>query len=304
MVEVLQKGLMTLPVSSARHKLERYGVPTGGPMDICSCTLSNRLVGNMDTDHVLEATMILPNLRFMDNRALAIVGGSCEPVLMREGRKLPVPVNQTVFVQAGDVLIGGPLQTGFRSYLSVSGGFLCSDQRQSPLNSGDFLPLGESTSSLFYPSIVRNFCSMPNKEAVLRVTDGVHANQFTRASLALFHSESYTYTPQSDRMGIRFSGKALEFLSEYDGNILSEGVIPGDIQVTSAGLPILMMSECQTVGGYAKIAHVISADLPIAAQLRPGTQVRFVPITLPEAQAAWRKLQYHMDTSLEPYVLS
>lgn len=297
MVEVLQKGFLTLPVSSAHHGLERYGVPAGGPMDICRCTLANRLVGNSDTDHVLEATMILPNLRFLDHRAIAIVGGRCNPVLIRNGNELPVPANQTVFVQAGDVLIGGSLQTGFRSYLSVSGGFLCPKQRTTPLNNGDCLQLGTPVNSI-KPFIANGFCNMPNNDAILRVTEGVHANQFTRASLSLFHSESYTYTPQSDRMGIRFSGKVLEFLDEYDGNILSEGVIPGDIQVTSAGLPILMMADCQTVGGYTKIAHVISADLPIAAQLRPGAQVRFVLVMIPEAQAAWRKLQYQMETCL------
>ena len=86
-------------------------------------------------------------------------------------------------------------------------------------------------------------------------------------------------------MGIRLSGEAVSFASGHDGNILSEGILMGDIQIPSSGQPILLMADCQTVGGYAKIAHVITADLPVAAQLRPGSKIRFRRVDVYEAQA-------------------
>ena len=101
-------------------------------------------------------------------------------------------------------------------------------------------------------------------------------------------------------MGIRFEGPAVEFGPGRDGNIISEGVLPGDIQITSAGLPILMMADCQTVGGYAKIAHVITADLPAAAQLRPGSRVLFKAVPVREAQELLRAQRREADSCIAP----
>lgn len=298
MIEVLRKGLLTLPVSCARQGLECYGISDSGPMDVCRCILANRLVGNLDTAEVLECTLQLPDLRFSEERCFSVVGGACEPKLLRGDAQIPVPMNQTALANAGDVLIGGQLQTGFRAYISVSGGFLRSDCRPKPLEEGMVLQVGPATAPQYYT--LNGFGEMPPNAAMLHVTEGVHADQFTAKGCALFYSQSYTYTAQSDRMGIRFSGKPLEFSPSCSGNILSEGVIAGDIQITSGGLPILMMAGCQTVGGYTKIANVISADLPLAAQLRPGSQVRFRQVMIPDAQAAWRRLRYTMDTCLVP----
>ena len=100
-------------------------------------------------------------------------------------------------------------------------------------------------------------------------------------------------------MGIRFEGNAISFAPEKDGNIISEGMMPGDIQVASDGKPILMMEDCQTVGGYAKIAHLTSADLPVAAQLRPGDHVRFRFVSVEEAQKAFRKMIRELNTAIE-----
>lgn len=222
------------------------------------------------------------------------MGGICNPVLERGGSRQRVLMNQTVFARTGDILTGGPLQTGLRAYVSISGGFLCRDLNPAPLNSGDALYAGGNRASTRFYIRQLPIC-IPGG-----VTEGVHVEQICPDALNLFYHSLYTYQPQSDRMGIRFSGNAVMFLAPHDGNILSEGVIPGDIQITTAGQPILMMADCQTIGGYAKIGHVISADLPIAAQLRPGARVRFLPVLLPEAQAAWRKLQHFMSSCLSP----
>lgn len=292
MLEILHKGFLTLPVSGRRHGLERFGVPSTGPLDRCRYILSNRLAGNPDDAAALEASMIFPSIRFHDRRHIAIVGGAHNLRLRRDGRELPVPLGQTLPVQAGDELAGGPLETGSRAYLAVSGGI--PDARWAPLSSGDRLELGEDV-----PPVLRRMAAdplvMPGQEAVLRVLEGVHSGQFSPEGTAAFCRGPYLYTPQSDRMGVRFSGEAVAFAPGRDGNILSEGTLPGDIQVPASGQPILMLEACQTVGGYAKIAHVVTADLSAAAQLRPGALVRFRMVSLPEAQAAWRRLWYQMS---------
>ncbi len=298
MIEILDKGFLTMPVSDTRHGLERYGVPGGGPMDCCSYTLANRLVGNADHAVALEATMVIPRIRFCDDRAFAIVGGQCETALRRNGQSLPVAEGETVFAKAGDELTGGALQTGCRAYLAVAGGIRDTSIRTQPLHTGDRLELGDNT-AISRMSIQKMPFTMPGREVTLRVIEGVHTRQFSPEGLKAFYGSDYIYTPQSDRMGIRLHGAAITFASGSDGNIISEGMMPGDIQVTSSGQPILMMADCQTVGGYAKIGHVISADLPIAAQLRPGARIRFKEVLLPEAQAAWRKLWYQMECHLQ-----
>lgn len=296
MIEILDKGFFTLAVSGERRCLERFGVPSAGPLDRCRCLLANRLVGNPDNAGALEAVMTVPRLRFLDSRSFALTGGPCGPRLLRNGQELPVPMGEAVLAQTGDELTGDLLQAGSRVYLAVSGGI--EDASGQPVCPGDRLKLGEGTA----PALRRMTADplvLPGQEAVLRVTEGVHAGHFSPEGLAAFYQGPYVCSPQSDRMGIRFSGEAAAFAPGRDGNILSEGMLPGDIQVTSAGQPILMLEACQTVGGYAKIAHVITADLPVAAQLRPGAAVRFRLVSLPEAQAAWRKLWYKMSCCIE-----
>lgn len=296
MIEILEKGLLTLPVSSARHHLERYGVPRTGPLDTCRYTLANRLVGNPDDAWALEASMLVPGVLFHEAHIFAVVGGECGLFLEREGRRIPVPVGKAAAAQAGDKLTGGSLRRGFRAYLAVAGGL--QSPSRAPVSAGDRLPVGPAASGPLR-AIVEEPLALPGQDAVLRVVEGVHAGHFSREGLAAFYGGPYVYTPQSDRMGVRFAGDAVGFAPGRDGNIISEGTLPGDIQVPASGQPLLMLEACQTVGGYAKIAHVIAADLPVAAQLVPGAQARFRMVTVPEAQAAWRRLWYQMGRCLD-----
>ena len=297
MIEIIDKGFWTIPVSGTRHGMERFGVPRGGPMDLCRCVLANRLAGNSDDAWALEAVMVFPSVRFLDDRAFAVVSGDCELQLKRGGQTLTIPLGEMIWARAGDELRGSPLKNGFRGYLAVSGGLAVSTARPQPLRPGACLPLGSSEPPAFR-RLIRDPSPLPGGEPELRVLEGVHAERFSPEGLATFYHSPYVCTSQSDRMGLRLSGAPIAFCPGADGNILSEGMMPGDIQVASDGQPILMMADCQTVGGYAKIAHVIGADLPTAAQLRPGTKVRFREVIMPEAQAAWRKLWRQMELCL------
>lgn len=297
-MEVLNKGFLTLPVCAKRHGRERSGVAQGGPMDPVSYTLANRLVGNCADAAALEFCLAMPSLRFLDSCTFALVGGDCRAVLQRDGESIPVPMGQTVMAREGDLLTGGMLQSGFRAYLAVSGGLKGIPLRSSPLHTGDRLSLHPAAPSSIL-RLSRLPFSFPKDPAVIRVTPGVHAGHFSREGLETFCSRLYTYTPQSDRMGIRFDGPRIAFASGYDGNIISEGMLPGDIQITSEGLPILMTADCQTVGGYAKIAHVITADLPVVAQLRPGSKVLFRAISVRDAQKVLRAQSEELEHCIE-----
>ncbi len=298
-MEILNKGLLTLPVCAARHGRERSGVPQGGPMDPLSCLLANRLAGNSGGAAALEICLSMPTIRFLEQRSFALTGGDCGAILQRDGQEIPVPMGQTVLAKAGDILTGGMLRSGFRAYLAVSGGLLGIPLRSSPVRTGDRLAAGSSRP--YRPlRLLHNPAVFPGNQAVIRVTPGVHAGHFSRAGLDTFCRSLYTYSTRSDRMGIRFEGPTVEFGPGRDGNIISEGVLPGDIQITSAGLPILMMADCQTVGGYAKIAHVITADLPAAAQLRPGSRVLFKAVPVWEAQELLRAQRREADSCIAP----
>lgn len=295
MIEITKKGFLTLPVTTKRHFLECLGVSTGGPMDFVRCMLANRLVGNTDDACVLESAFLLPGLRFTDCRAFAVVGGVDALSLLHNGQKKILPANQTILVEPGDELLSGQITGGMRAYLAVSGGIQMNAVRPKPIADGDRLALA-SGSDPWYGKPKKALFPLPMGETVLRVVSGVQAEHFSSAGLKTFYEEAFCYTPQSDRMGIRFSGPVLSFAEGYTGNILSEGTMMGDIQVPASGQPILLMADCQTSGGYAKIAHVITADLPVAAQLRPGDRVRFREISVFEAQALLHRLVRKLDT--------
>lgn len=299
LIEVLEKGFLTFPVSGFRHGLERFGLPRGGPMDSCRAILANRLVGNDDSAGTLEMTLLPPRLLFLVPRMFAVVGGVENLSILRDGQKISVDPGSSIQALSGDELTIGPIRTGLRAYLAVSGGILSTELRPKPLVNGMRLSLG-TVSRAICPSVLNLPASLSAERLLLRVTAGVQRDSFNKSSWSAFYGAAYRCTAQSDRMGIRLSGAAVPFAPNRDGNIISEGMMPGDIQITSAGQPILMTADCQTVGGYAKIAHVIQADLPAVAQLRPGMTIRFRLVSVREAQDSWRKLWTELDQAILP----
>src|SRR4029077_10097038 len=118
-----------------------------------------------------------------------------------------------------------------------------------------------------------NWSSTARREPILRYIRGADADRCVPAALEIFSGERFVVSPDSDRMGVRLDGPTLERTNDVD--LLSEAVAPGTVQVPPSGSPILLLNDCQTIGGYPKIAHVITVDLGIAAQLRPGDRIRF-----------------------------
>ncbi len=294
MIEIVKKGFLTIPVSAKRHLLERFGVPTGGPADWLLYTLANRLAGNPDDACALEATMVLPQLRFHEDGAIAVAGEIEGLTLLRGGQAIAVPVNSTVPVQTGDELLSVPLTRGMRAYLAITGGIRYDALHAAGVSDGQMLPT-ERRGPVVLRSADALPIRMPGDEAELRVIAGVQRDLFSEEGETAFYGSAYTYTPDSSRMGVRLSGPAVAFATGFDGNILSEGMLSGDVQIPASGQPILMLADCPATGGYAKIAHVIAADLPLAAQLRPGARLRFRQTDVAWAHVALKRLLMRLE---------
>ncbi|MBO4562646.1 MAG: biotin-dependent carboxyltransferase family protein [Clostridia bacterium] len=298
MIRITDGGSYTLPVTARRHFLEPMGMPTGGPMDRVRALLANRLIDAPDDAALLEAAFALPGMVFTSPAAIAVTGGAEAVKLIRKGKEISFPCGETIYVEAGDELVSAPIERGMRAYIAFSGGLELDGVRQKPVKKGDSLSCGEarlpSPKKLAYDPL-----PYPEGRAVLRVIEGVQSDHFSREGVGAFFGGEYAYTPQSDRMGIRLSGPSVGFGEGRDGNIISEGMMPGDIQIPPNGQPIIMTADCQTTGGYAKIAHVIEADLPLAAQLRPGDKLMFRRVLVADAHIAMRKLLMKIDGAVE-----
>jgi antagonist of KipI len=286
-------------------------------MDCDSLKLANALVGNSLDQAGLEITLRGPTLLFQCDTLLALTGAQFSARLTIGGHELPCPLNRPVLLHAGDRLsIDQPLH-GFRAYLAIAGGidvvptlgsrctYLAAAMggfQGRALKKGDSLRLGGDAHELAharFDQLDRDSTtadtqlhsvrwsvaprSLPRDEpTVVRFVDGRHRHFFTSEALAAFETQSYSISPQSNRMGYRMLGGQLDRLQ--NGDILSEPTALGTVQVPANGLPIVLMADHQTTGGYAKIAEVITADIGRLAQLRPGQEVRFVRCILADAR--------------------
>jgi len=302
MITVLQPGLYTTIQDAGRTGYQRFGVPVAGAMDPFSAKLANVLLGNEQGAAVLEFTALGPTLRFEQDTFFALTGADFSPKLNGQW----IRSNAAGFAPAGSVLALGSADGGFRGYLAVLGGFDAARVMGSrstyvkaglggvegrPLRKEDKLSVIASDripGQLEWRSIRKE--NMPfyrtNDTAVVRVVPGPQDDHFSAEGLDAFFSQPYTVTGESDRMGYRLEGALIPRAAGKEGNIISDGVAFGSIQVPDSQLPIVMMADRQTTGGYPKLGTVISADLCRMAQLRAGEKVRFVKVTLEEAHRA------------------
>ena len=277
-LRVRDAGLLSLLVDCGRAKSRHLGVPLGGAADRAALALGNALIGNAPNAVALEITLSGPTLEALQPAACVVFGA---PFLSTVNGR-PIAPGTTFTLEPGDRLrIGGTL-SGARGYLCLAGGFdapqvLGSRSALEPLRAGDELLC---RASRIEPRSLP-FVSLPGKEGrTLRVLVGPQRDWFGTDS---FFAQDYEVTPASNRMGIRLKGVPL---TRRPGELISEAVAPGAVQVTNDGLPVVLGVDGQTIGGYPKIAHVIRADLDLLAQLRPGDRGRFVCVTVEEAETA------------------
>jgi antagonist of KipI len=295
-----------------REGFRAYGVPLSGPMDPLSHRLANLLCGNADQAVVLEITLHGLILLFDQDALIALCGGGSAPMLNGE----PVGCFRPLFVRQGSLLEFKPSSAGCRMYLAMAGGFEATEMMGSCATyvpagigglNGRYLGKGDqlfrkSSPGLESSRIISNidkatpkrisvswgsnpFSYLLEEDVLLRFLPGPEWEQFSSCSRDLFLSGSFEISDRSDRMGYQLSGARL---THNNREMLSTGVSVGTVQVTHGGLPIILMADGQTTGGYPRIAQIISADIPKCGQCRPGTFVRFKSISEKEALALHR----------------
>ena len=295
----LRAGFLTSVQDLGRTGFREFGVSTSGALDLFALRVANLLVGNDEDAAGLEITLGGLQLRFEDDRTVAWCGGEFGVQL----GSTTLPAGHACLVSAGDELKFGPAKVGCRSWLAISGGIdvplmlrsRSTDLRAQfggfdgrPLRDGDVVQLAKwagsptPTTGISSWTAPHDWVSPASGDPILRFVRGIDRHRFTASTLQRLTSEEFTVSPDSDRMGVRLESPELKRQDNVD--LISEAVAPGTIQVPPSGKPILLLGDCQTIGGYPKIAHVITVDLGIAAQLRAGDHVRFCEVSLADAQ--------------------
>lgn len=275
---VLRAGPLSTVQDHGRPGQAHVGVPRSGVLDPPAARLANRLVGNPEDEAVLETTLAGVALRASSATTVAVTGAG-GPVAV-DGR--PAPWGVPVPLGAGAVLDVGAATSGVRAYVAVAGGFrvrpvlgsrstdTLSGLGPPPLAAGDVLPVGEAGAP---PPVLDFSLVRAAAEVVLRVTPGPRADWFGPAGVGALLGGRYTVSPSSNRIGARLAGRPVP--REVQGELDSEGVVLGAVQVPPDGQPVVFLADHPTTGGYPVIAVVDPRDLPALAQARPGTPVLF-----------------------------
>ncbi|MFD0053185.1 biotin-dependent carboxyltransferase family protein [Streptomyces sp. NPDC127168] len=277
----VRAGALTTVQDAGRPGHAHLGVPRSGALDAPAMRLANRLLGNDPDAAVLETTLTGCALR--PDRGVTVVVGGAPCSVTVDGR--PAAWGAPVRVPAGAVLDVGAAATGVRSYVAVSGGIavdavlgsrstdLLSGLGPLPLRDGDVLPLGPPARVV--PPPMTAPWPGPPAELVLPVRLGPRADWFSPAALRTLMSAAYRVSPHSNRIGLRTEGPPLERAAT--GELPSEGMVLGAVQVPPDGRPVIFLHDHPTTGGYPVVAVVAEPALAAAAQAAAGTRVRFTP---------------------------
>ncbi len=295
MIVVEAPGLRTTVQDRGRLGFAHLGVSPSGAADAFSMRLANALVGNDEWAAVLETTVVGPALRFGADAAVALAGA---PAPARVDDRA-VPFGHAIFVRAGELLRVGRATHGLRTYVAVAGGIdvtpvlgsrstdTLSGVGPAPLVRGAVLATGAASGrppvGIAPAGVVEHVLPHPSRS--VRVILGPETGRFTAGAAAALRSEEFVVSPRADRVGARLTGPPLDRLK--DGEAPTKGMVAGAIQVPPDGAPIVLLADHAVTGGYPVIAVVVAADLPLVAQSRPGTALRFRPASVAEASRAW-----------------
>jgi biotin-dependent carboxylase uncharacterized domain len=287
-MKIVRPGMLTTVQDLGRRGWRRAGVPASGAMDAVALRVANALVGNAEGAAALEFTLTAPEVEFSEDAWVAVGGAECAEMAAWQPRR----------VKAGERLRIGACVKGCRGYLAVAGGIAVEPVLGSrstflrgrlgglegrALKEGDVLAIGAGEGRRLTDEAMRGWRIDPrvlpaySTEPTVRVVLGAQAADYGAALLEAW----FTVSAQSDRMGFRLQGAKLERSGAEE--LLSSAVSPGTVQVPPDGQPVVLMADAQTIGGYPQAAHVITVDLPLVAQLRPGDRMRFSEVALGEA---------------------
>ena len=282
MIRVLSPGLLTTVQDLGRHGYAHLGVSPAGAADSVSLRVGNRLVGNPEAAPALEVTMQGGRYEFLQDATVALTGAEFE--------RLSIPMWRASKVSAGTIIDIGSARTGVRGYLCVRGGLDVSRIMGSAsthllsgfgavLKRGETLAIGDIVEAREPSGIALD--PWPQRKR-LRITAGAQTSECDANQAITLATATYQVSDDSNRMGLRLKGPALN--PPHGGQMLSEGVALGAIQIPPSGEPIILFVDAQTTGGYPVIASIISADLASVGQLRPRDLVTFEFVTLSEAR--------------------
>lgn len=295
-IRIENGGALSTIQDAGRIGYQALGFGTAGAMDVDALKLANTLLGNEPDEAVIEMTLLGMEVVFEEANCFVLTGGDMGATLNGD----TIDCCKVYAAKSGDILKCGFCKDGIRGYLSFAGGMdimpvlgsLSTSMKYQlgglegrKLMPGDTIGFKNPKAKLSH--MKRRFIEAPiyKKDVTeLRVLLGFQKDYFTEEGLQTFFSSVYGVQSESDRMGYRLEGEAIGYKDTVD--IVSDAIVPGAIQVPSNGQPIVLMADRQTTGGYAKIGAVISADLPLLAQMAPGSKVCFKEVTLEEAQAA------------------
>ncbi len=293
-LHVQTPGLLTTVQDLGREGFGPMGVSPSGAADAISLRLGNRLVGNAEGAAGLEMTLLGGNFLFTERTIFALTGSDFGSTL--DGAS--VELWTSIEAQPGQTLRMGPTRSGARCYLCVQGGIAVKTFLESSsthllsglggfegraLRKGDVLNCGPAKASFLKRRLSAKSLQDFSPRKVLRVTAGPQNDWVPESSQKLFYASVYQVTEESNRMGLRLEGPRLPTRS--GGQMITEGVALGAIQVPESGQPIILFVEQQTTGGYPKIANVISADLSSVGQLRPRDEIRFERVGMDVARS-------------------
>ena len=288
-IKVVAPGGYTTIQDKGRFGFQHMGIPVSGVLDSFAFALANLLVGNLENTAVMELTVMGPCLEIQKEMDIALTGAKMG-IFVNEN---PQDQWRSIRVKPGDIVNIGQVQSGCRAYLAFSGGIIVPEVMGSfatyvggniggfkgrPLQKGDILETRDIPLSIKERIIPNKFIPDYPTHAVVRAVLGPQDDYFDDGLRTLFQSE-YMVTAKADRMGYRLQGESILIKDGMPESIVSEPSMPGSIQIPPDEQPIILLVE-QTVGGYAKIATIISSDLPVIAQTTPGDTIRFKKIDL------------------------
>ena len=293
--KVLHPGILATYQDLGRRSCRQFGIPYSGAMDTVALRAANLLAGNSESEVGLEVTLMGLRLVAISPLLIAVAGADLNFTINSEYR----PPWKSYCINAGDILHFRSRTTGLRAYFTVKGGFQAPTYMGSasvfqrglmgePLKKDEILEI-KGCNRRFPPGVKIPAELLPRiaDQETIRVIMGPQEERFDAQGTHHFLNSYYEIKPESDRMAYRLNGPKINHRGRAD--IISEPLMPGAVQVPSDGCPIVLMADSQVTGGYAKVAHVISADLPILAQKMPGEQIRFAAVDMNDSYAAMEK---------------
>jgi biotin-dependent carboxylase-like uncharacterized protein len=297
---VIEPGPFSTIQDRGRWGYQQMGLPVSGALDSLAFQTANLLVGNPENAAVIEFTIVGPQLAVMQEADIAVAGADMQMKLNYK----PVENWATIRVNPGDLLTFQSVKKGCRAYLAVTGGVDVPEvmgsrstftggklggYRGRPLQKGDIVNSGPGKPLARPRRLPESHIPSYSDQVELRAIPGPQ-DDFFKEGLETLYASEYSVSGKADRMGYRLEGPAVVHKEGAPQSIISEPTMPGGIQVPADHQPIVLLVE-QTVGGYTKIATVISTDIPRVAQATPGDTFRFVRVDLEEAHRIYRRQQ-------------